>query len=156
MESTQVFIRTVRTRMLDYTPPAGSTLRTLLGGGEDARLYTHETPADDEPTYPYAVVRIASRPQTDGYGGLRSVAGIEVQVFDRPRSQLWRAEGIADRIEQSMLGWAMADTPSIVFARHVRRMTLPPAPSPMDRDLIVITLTVPVVVWPDYLLQTVL
>ena len=153
MNSTQQLVETVMTRLLDYTPPSGTTLRARLGGGASARLYTVAAPAD--PVYPYAVLRIASRPQTDGYGGLRSVAGFEVQVFDRPRSQQWRAEGIGDLIEQAMLGWCATGT-GLVFARHVRRMTLPPAPTPMDRDLVVVTLTLPVVVWPDYLLQSAL
>lgn len=150
MNSTQQLVETVMTRLLDFVPSSGTTLRTRLGGGASARLYTVQAPND--PVYPYAVLRIATRPQTLGYAGYRSEAGIEVQVFDRPRSQQWVAEGIADLIEQATLGWCDPTGTGLVFARHLRRMTLPPAPSPMDREVVVVTLSLPVAVWPAYLI----
>jgi hypothetical protein len=149
MNSTQALVSAVRTQLLDYQPPSpGTTLRARLGGGTSARCYTVEAPPDA--AYPYVVLRIASRPQTPGFGGWRSVAEFEVQVWDRPRTEQWRAEGIADLIEQAALHWAVMGS-GLAFSQHVRRVTLPPAPAPMDRELVGITLFLPVVVWPAYL-----
>lgn len=151
MDSTQELIQTIRARLLDFAPASGSTLRVELGGGASARLYTDGAP--DGTTYPYAVLRLADHRQTDGYGGFRKTVELEVQVYDRPRSQVWRAQRIADVIEQALLLWETA-ADGLVFSRHVRRVgPLPPAPDPMDRELVQIAVFAPVVVWPVMLSQ---
>lgn len=144
--STQAMVADLRSRLLNFTPRSGSTLNTSLGG----RLYTVQAP--DNAEYPYAVVRLVDRRQTDGYGGLRETFELELSIFDRPRVQQWRAEGIADVAEQAFLGWSLA-TSGVLFSRHVRRVTMPPAPSPMDRELVHIVVYVPIVAWPVMLTQ---
>ncbi len=144
--STQSMMTDLRNRLLTFAPMSGSTLQTSLGG----RLYVVQAP--DDVTYPYAVMRLVDRRQTDGYGGFRESFEIELMVFDRPRSQQWRAEGIADVATQAFLGWDLASS-GLMFSRHVRRVVMPPAPSPMDRELVQIVLFVPVVAWPVMLSQ---
>ena len=144
--TTQGMIGDLRSRLLNFTPRSGATLQASLGG----RLYTVQAP--DDVTYPYAVLRLVSRAQTEGYGGLRESFEVELQIFDRPRGQQWRAEGIADVATQAFLRWDIG-TSGLMFSRHVRRVVMPPAPSPMDRELVQITLFVPVVAWPVMLTQ---
>lgn len=144
--STQGMMQDLRSRLLTFQPASGDTLNTSLGG----RLYTVQAP--DNAEYPYAVIRLVDRRQTDGYGGLRETFDVELSIVDRPRTQQWRAEGIADVAEQAFRDWDLA-TSGILFSRHVRRLTLPPAPSPMDRELVQIVLFVPIVAWPVMLTQ---
>ena len=144
--STQAMVADLRSRLLTFQPASGATLQTTLGG----RLYTVQAP--DVVTYPYAVLRLVDRAQTDGYAGYRQSFEIELAVFDRPRAQQWRAEGIADVAEQAFLQWDLGSS-GLLFSRHVRRLTLPPAPAPMDRELVQVMLFVPVVAWPVMLTQ---
>ena len=144
--STQAMVADLRTHLLTFQPMSGTTLQARLNG----RLYVVQAP--DSVTYPYAVMRLVDRRATDGYGGYRQTFEVELQIFDRPRSQQWRAEGIADVAEQAFLGWDLASS-GLLFSRHVRRVTMPPAPEPMDRELVQITVFVPVVAWPVMLTQ---
>ena len=144
--STRNMIADLRSQLLNFAPASGDSLNTSLSG----RLYTVQAP--DDPDYPYAVVRLLPRRQTVGDGGYRETFEIEVQIFDRPRSQQWRAEGIADVATQAFLQWDLRSS-GLLFSGHVRRITMPPAPDPMDRELVQITLFVPVVAWPVMLTQ---
>jgi hypothetical protein len=140
--STQGMMQDLRSRLLTFQPRSGDTLDTSLGG----RLYTTQAP--DNVTYPYAVVRLMDRQQTVGDQGFRTRGEIEVQIFDRPRSQQWRAEAIADVVQQAFLHWDLK-TSGLMFAQHSRRVgPLPPAPAPMDRELVHIAVYVPIVAWP--------
>jgi hypothetical protein len=143
--STQGMMQDLRSRLLNFEPRSGDTLNTSLGG----RLYTTQAPdkLPDQP-YPYAVVRLMDRQQTVGDQGFRTRGEIEVQIFDRPRSQQWRAEAIADVVQQAFLHWDLK-TSGLMFAQHSRRVgPLPPAPAPMDRELVHIAVYVPIVAWP--------
>lgn len=144
--STQGIYQLIRARLLGFVPRQGTTLNTRLAG----RLYTVQAP--DTVEYPYAVMRWIDPAATPEYDGIRKAGTLEIQVYTRPRSELWTAEGIADLIEQALNGWADG-TSGITFARHVRRVTMPPAPSPMDRELCQITVMVPIVSWPLMLSQ---
>ena len=139
--STQAMTVDLRNRLLNFAPASGDTLNTRLGG----RLYVSQAP--DNAEYPYAVMRLITRQQTDGYTGFRETSEIELAIFDRPRGQQWRAEGIADVAAQAFLMWDLR-TSGLMFARHCRRLTLPPAPSPMDRELVQVMVYVPIVAWP--------
>ena len=144
--STQGVYQLVQDRVLNFAPLSGDTLNTRIGG----RLYTVQGP--DVLVYPYVVMRWMAPAATDGYNGLRKSGEFEFQVLDRPRAQYWRAEGIADVIEQCFLDWGSAVS-GLSFARHIRRVELPPAPSPMDREIVNIGVYVPVVSWPVMLSQ---
>ena len=144
--STQGMMQDLRSRLLTFQPASGLRLNQVLGD----RLYTGSAP--DTVQYPYAVFRLVDRRQTDGYTGFRATAEIELSIFDRPRSQMWRAEGIADVAEQAFLGWDLR-TSGVLFSRHVRRLTMPVAPIPMDRELVQIMVFVPIVAWPVMLTQ---
>ena len=143
--STQGMMQDLRTRLLTFEPRTGDPLSDRL-----TALYTVQAP--DNVTYPYAVVRLVSRQQTEGYGGLRESFEVELSIFDRPRAQQWRAEGIADVATEAFLRWDIGSS-GLMFSRHVRRVTMPPAPSPMDRELVHLVLFVPVVAWPVMLTQ---
>jgi hypothetical protein len=143
--TTQGFLALCRGRALDYVPPTTTTLRTLLGGGASARLYTEQAP--DIVTYPYAVLSWKSVSQTEGYQGWRMYGELEFQVWDRPRGNEWRAQGIADVIQQAFLGWSDSAS-GLSFGRHSRRQRVPLAAEPSDRELVRILVFVPVAAWP--------
>jgi hypothetical protein len=139
--STQGMMQDIRSRLLTFEPRTGSALGDVL-----TALYTNQAP--DNVTYPYAVVRLMDRQQTVGDQGFRTRGEIEVSIFDRPRSQQWRAETIADVVQQAFLHWDLK-TSGLMFAQHSRRVgPLPPAPAPMDRELVQIAVYVPIVAWP--------
>jgi hypothetical protein len=139
--STQGMMQDLRSRLLTFQPRTGDRLEQSIGD----RLYTK---APDNVIYPYAVVRLMDRQQTVGDQGFRTRGEIEVQIFDRPRSQQWRAEAIADVVQESFLHWDLK-TSGLMFAQHSRRVgPLPPAPAPMDRELVQIAVYVPIVAWP--------
>jgi hypothetical protein len=139
--STQGMMQDLRSRLLTFQPRTGDRLEQSIGD----RLYTK---APDNVIYPYAVVRLMDRQQTVGDQGFRTRGEIEVQIFDRPRSQQWRAEAIADVVQQAFLHWDLK-TSGLMFAQHSRRVgPLPPAPAPMDRELVQIAVYVPIVAWP--------
>jgi len=145
--STTALLVTIRTRLLSFVPMGGgSTLATLLG----SRLY--ESQAPETATFPYGVFRLTNRLETDGFAGMRESADLEVMFFDRPRSRAEALDLIADVADQALLSWAQA-TDGITFARFRLRDTLPPAPEPMDRELVVIRQVFPVVLWPTYRTQ---
>lgn len=150
--TSKAVVDAIRTRLLGFTPKTGSTLNTLLGG----RLYTVQAP--DEPVYPYAVLTYTNRVQTDGYGGLREMGDLEILIHARPRGQQWAAETIADTVQQAVLRWANseANPDGLIFTRHCRRDQVPPMGSPMDRELVVVRVLVPVVVWPRLFTQYVI
>jgi hypothetical protein len=139
--STQAMTTDLRNRLLNFAPETGATLNSRLGG----RLYVSQAP--DEVDYPYAVIRLVDRRQTDGYAGMRESFEIELAIFDRPRGKQWQAEAIADVAQQAFLKWEVYSS-GLMFSRHTRRVTMPVAPSPMDRELVHLVLFVPVVAWP--------
>ena len=143
--STQGFLAMCRTRALDYVPPTGDTLRTRLGGGSSARLYTEQAP--DTVTYPYVVLSWKSARETEGYAGWRMDGELEFQVYHRPRGNEWAAQGIADVIHQAFSGWVDAAS-GLTFSRHARRLRLPLAAEPADRELVRVVVFIPVASWP--------
>jgi hypothetical protein len=143
--STQGFITLCRTRALDYVPRTGDTLRTMLGGGTGARLYTEQAP--DVVTYPYVVLSWKSVRETEGYAGWRMDGELEFQIWHRPRAKEWEAQAIADRIQQAFSGW-IDGASGLTWSRFVRRQRLPLAAEPADRELVRIVVFVPVASWP--------
>ena len=141
--STQGMMQDLRTRLLTFEPRTGDPLSDVL-----TALYTVQAPdkLPDSP-YPYAVIRLMDRNQTVGDQGFRTGGEVEVQIFDRPRSQQWRAEAIADVVQQAFQQWDLRSS-GLLFSQHSRRITLPPAPTPMDRELVQIVVYVPIVAWP--------
>lgn len=140
--STRSLMQDLRSRLLTFQPASGERLNESIGD----RLYTSQAP--DDVTYPYGVVRLMPRRQTVGDQGFREAMELEIQLFDRPRGQQWRLEAIADVVQQAFLHWQQASS-GLVFAQHSRRVgPLPPAPEPMDRELVQIAVYVPIVSWP--------
>lgn len=151
--STQGLIALFMARVLDFTPMTGDMLRTRLGGGSSPRLYVEQAP--DVVTYPYAVLSWKSAHATEGDAGLQIKGEMEIQVYDRPRGNEWRAQGIADVMQQAMLTWGSAVS-GATWAGHVRRQRVPLAAEPADRELVRIIVFVPVTCWPVMLSQYVL
>jgi hypothetical protein len=145
--STTALLTTIRTRLLDFVPAdGGATLGTRLGN----RLYETQAPADT--LSPYGVYRLMNRIETDGFAGMRETGDVEVMLFTRPRSEAATLDAAADVADQALLSWAQV-TDGITFARFRTRDMLPPAPDPWDRELVVVRLVFPVVVWPTYRTQ---
>jgi hypothetical protein len=137
--------RQVRSRILTYQPPTGTTLQARLVG----RLYHVQAP-DDAP-WPHAIGVLRLR--TDGaYNGDRKEGELEVTLYDRPRSRAEALEDMADVVDQAMLRYADGSN-GLVFSREGRRDTLPAFLAPADREVCAIRLVYQLVVWPVYLTQ---
>lgn len=146
--TTHAIVAAIRTRLLDTNPTSGDDLSTRLGG----RLYYEQAPATGSvsPIFPYAVYRLTNRIETDGFAGMRETADVELLIFGRPRGvQQWVVEGCADVADEALLAWQSV-TDGIAFSCFRTRDTLPPAPDPMDRDVVMVRLLFPVVLWPTY------
>jgi hypothetical protein len=139
--STQGMIQDFRSRILNFVPRSGDTLNTTLGG----RIYTTQAP--DNVTYPYGVLRMLDRRQTVGDQGFREAFELELSIAGRPRSQQWIVEGALDVAAQAFLHWDIK-TSGLMFSQQRRVGPLPPAPAPMDRELVQIVVYVPIVAWP--------
>jgi hypothetical protein len=144
-DSTKAIWALIRTRLLTYVPPTGSTLTTTLGG----RLYL--TAAPDDAVFPYAVATL-TRLQTPGYSGFRETWQVELQCYGSPRSTQWTIEGVADVADQAMLTWEDR-TDGVAFGGYRSRWTLPPFPDPADRELVRVRCLYEVGVWPDLFTQ---
>ena len=144
--STQALLTAIRTRLLTFVPISGATLTSRLGG----RLYVVQAPATV--TYPYGIVRLVNRAQTDGFGGYRETGDVEVEILSKPRSEQWVVEGALDVCDQALLEWWAAPA-GLQWARHRVRDTLPVPPDPMDRDVVIGRALYGYVAWLDYLLQ---
>jgi hypothetical protein len=150
-DSTRDIVTAIRTRLLDFSPTGGGAdLGTLLGD----RLYYGQAPAAGSvaPLFPYGVYRLTNRLETDGFAGMRETGDVEVLLFGRPRSTQWDVEACADLADQALLAWHHTTT-GLHFSRFRTRDTLPPAPDPMDREVVLIRLLFPVVLWPTYRTQ---
>ena len=76
--STTNIYRTLRTRLLSFTPAAGATLASRLGN----RLFVAQAP--DDATYPYGVMTLSL--STEGaYNGDREQGIFEVTLYDRAK-----------------------------------------------------------------------
>lgn len=145
--STQALLTAVRTRLLSFVPLSGDPLGTILGG----RLYVVQAPADA--AYPYGLVRLINRVQTEGYGGYRETGDVEVLVLARPRSEQWAVEAALDACDMALLDWWDVAT-GAQWARHRMRDTLPAAPEPMDREVVQARWVCGYTCWLDYLTQS--
>ncbi|KKW05435.1 MAG: hypothetical protein UY40_C0020G0012 [candidate division CPR1 bacterium GW2011_GWC1_49_13] len=143
--STTNIYRTLRTRLLSFTPAAGATLASRLGN----RLFVAQAP--DDATYPYGVMTLSL--STEGaYNGDREQGIFEVTLYDRPRSRQEALEDIADICDGALLRYADASS-GLLFSRDRARASLPPAPPPLDREVCAVRLAYSIVVWPEALTQ---
>jgi hypothetical protein len=145
-DSTQALTTAARTRLLSFAPLSGATLDTRLGG----RLYIVQAPADA--VYPYGVLRLMNRMQSEGYQNVRETGDLELLLLHRGRAHQWEVEEALDVADQAMLGWWDTAT-GARWARHRVRDMLPAAPDPMDRELVVGRWVMGFTHWPHYLTQ---
>lgn len=139
-------VQQLRARALTFTALGGDRLQDLIGD----RLYLAQ--AADHAVYPYVVLGL-QHVATFTDGGYRQLWSVEWLVLHRDRGQYWEASWIADVLEQAFLRWRVATSTALVLAQsqQAQRATLPPAPAPMDRELVQVRYVVPCIVWPAHL-----
>lgn len=158
-DSTSAIEVTLRQRLLTFTPLSGDTLTTTLGvmdggNGADGRLFWRRPPDNiDASAKPvrYGVLALKNR-RRDAEQAERELAEFEVMLFARPDSQRAALEAAADVIEQAMLRYKDNST-GLMGVWAGLRNSLPPFPSPADRDVVQIQLVFTLVLWPAYKTQ---
>lgn len=144
-DSTAAIYAMIRDRILNFTPKSGSKLKDTL-----SELYVVQAP--DNAKFPYGVMRFINTNRDGAYQGYRQTMEVEVQLFAQPRSEASALEVMADVADEAMLGWRQA-TSGLAFSFEGSRMSIPPAPPPLNSEVVQIRLTYPVVVWPAFLTQ---
>lgn len=158
--STENLYRAIRERILDFIPSSGDPVGLLLGDPDRPRLYFVQSPdqreeLDGDGGWPYVIIQLADLGALPGEAGLRHQMVLNVDVWDYPRENQFRATGIADQIHQALLDFVKANTLGLMFCRSsdIRRVDAPVPPVPLDRELVHTRLVVPLVVWPAFLTQ---
>lgn len=144
--STEALLTAARTRLLTFSPTTGTALSTALTGG----LWVAQAPADV--TYPYGLLRLMNRIQTEGYGGFRETGDLELVLLHKGREHEYDVEAMLDVADQAMLNWWDVTT-GATWAGHRLRDMLPPAPAPMDRNVVQARWVCPYRCWLEYLTQ---
>jgi hypothetical protein len=155
----------IRDHFLTFAPiGGGETLDTILRRyvendvtkmepAGQARLWVNHP--KDNPRYPFVVIRFLARAGDGRHQGEREEFDLEVMCVDRPRSQFWRLQGIADVCDQAMLRWADASDPAGGFlgSKSRVRQTVPQAPagSPADREVVQELIRYQIISWPRFL-----
>lgn len=146
--STVAILTMLHERLLSYRGPNGATLGNALTGTDGVvRLYQVRVP--DNTPYPFAVMRMISA-RSGEYKGLRVTAQLEIQLYGRPWSEHQRMEALADLIDEAMLFFVRSND-GLTFSTSSTRVTLPPAPAPMDGETVAIRLVYNLAFWPRYL-----
>ena len=147
-------LQAVRTRLLAYTPPGGSSGTTLLGtragAAADGKLYIDQAP--DDVTDPYGVLRIADWRSEGDDGGFARRLEIELQLRTRPRSAAAALKLIADQFERALRSWADTTAGVIVSRQGLTRSTVF-FEAPADREVVLERLLIPMYVHAQYLTQ---
>lgn len=144
-DTSKLVITAIRTRLWTHVPLGGEgALSTRLTG-------LHTVQAPDNATYRYAVLT-CMRGDSAGYSGFREDWHVEVQFYGRPRSAHWLVEADADVADQAMRTWEDRSN-GIQLAGYRSRWTLPPEPTPGDRELVRVRCLYEVAVWPELFTQ---
>jgi hypothetical protein len=102
------------------------------------------TQAKDNPTFPYALVRLGHRQRDLGTHGLMETAELEIKVFNRPRTTAaqQQLQLIGDQIEAALTDWTSSAGGGLikVFGKQ-QRDTIFYSQSPADRDVVLEFLT---------------
>ena len=142
-DGTVALLTTLRRALVEYRGTEGAAITDVV----QERFYQGRAP--DNPTFPYGVMRLATR--NDGrYHGLRLEADLEVQWYGRPWTQREALEGVADLCDQAML-LLLRNAQGLIFSVGAMRETLPLAGAPADSETVTIRLLYTVVIWPEYL-----
>lgn len=137
----------VRTHLLDYVPQGPlASQQTLRQSGH--KVYADAPP--DDAAYPYSIIRFMG--MVTDTGGMRERGQLEVMTFARPR-KVWAAKikTYCDIIDQAMHLLTDARGGALVLSRVRSRDTLPPPPSPADREVVQERQVYGVTVYPQYL-----
>lgn len=145
--STLAVVQAIRTQLYNFQQSGTNSVSSSLG----TRLYVNQPP--DNVTFPYAVMRLVNQISNTEYRGDRQTASVEIMIYDRPRSNTSRAEGVADNIDGAMTRLRLQDADGIMFGRSRLRDTIPPMTDPADREVVAIRLLYDIAMWPQFLTQ---
>lgn len=144
--SSDVYV-TLRNRVLGFTDGV-TTVASLIGTGDAARLYQDDAP--DVAVYPYATMRIVN--DTTSTYRERSTADLEIQVYDRPRSQTLRSRLLADLIDGALLTFMLgSSTGGFIRVTGRSRSRLPAGSGDADAEVVSHRLLYGLLMWPVYL-----
>jgi hypothetical protein len=106
--------------------------------------------APDQPTFPFATLRLSEQQRTGEYQGMRKTAMMEIMLVGRPWLMLEDLEHGADLVEQSLLNFHYKRD-GLIFSRSSTRDTIPPMSSPADAEVCMVRIVANVIIWPQYL-----
>lgn len=136
------------TYLKSFSPKSGAnSIGTMLGG----RLWAIRAP--DNAAYPFGVLRLTGREQFGDDASLREEGRIELQVFGRPLAQASTVEAVCDIAEAAFLKYSANYGGLFDVRAKVSRDTLPPPPSPGDREIAQARVLWSYSWWPDYRTQ---
>lgn len=145
---TTALLASIITHLLTFAPKGGgATISTKLS----ARLWAIRAP--DNSATPHGVVRVMSRTQSGDDASLREEGRIELQLFGRPLKQSVDVEYCADVAEAALLKFSANYGGLFDVRARVTRDTLPPPPSPGDREIAQVRVVWAYSWWPDYRTQ---
>ena len=145
--TTLQILKTIRSAFLDFQPSVSGSVSGTLAD----RIYINQPP--DNVVFPFVVARLVNNLTTSEFRGDRLTVDAEVTIFDRPRSNTLRAEGVADQMDGAMTRLRRQDSSGLLMCRSRTRDTIVPSGDPADREVVSIRLVYPLVVWPQYLTQ---
>lgn len=143
--STAAIYETLRTRALGFTPASGALAGRSVGQTLAQRFYNGAAP--DAATYPYAIARIINRASAVDGNPERDEFDFEVMVYDRPRTNQVRAEGVADLLDAAFLRYVDPSS-GLLFARSRQRDTLPQGAGDAEREVVQVRLLYSFTAWP--------
>jgi len=142
--STQAIYALLRKGLLEFVGPNGVSLKSIIG----ERMYVSRAP--DQPTFPFATLRLSEQQRTGEYQGMRKTAMMEIMLVGRPWLMLEDLEHGADLVEQSLLNFHYKRD-GLIFSRSSTRDTIPPMSSPADAEVCMVRIVANVIIWPQYL-----
>lgn len=145
----------LRDRLLSGTfgTGAGTVVTTLLGAGNNARLYQNGIP--DGAAYPFAEMLIVNDATTSWGDGIRTTFDLEVTIVDRPRTQISRARNIADAFDNGMVGFTFAGADAGFLRITDRsRSQMPQGTGDVDREVVQIRQLFSGFMWSQMLART--
>ena len=138
-----------RAALLAYANPQGAMATDILFPDVNQGCYIGRAP--DNPTYPFAVMRLNTRNAGRNHG-LRLDGSLEIQIYGKPYTQQENVNAVADLFEQAMLLWiGNAAGQGLVFSHGTQRDQLPPGPAPIDSEVVTVRLLYTLAIWPQYL-----
>lgn len=141
--STANVYATLRRALLEYVDPiTGHALPDLLKG---PHVYVTMVP-EDAPSFPYITIRLTLASDT-GTNSYRQTGTLSVDVIGKPSRQAVLVEDVADVCDAVLVGYTEPGS-GLVLGRGRTRETLPRFTDPADKDIVGVTLSYSLILWP--------